>query len=138
MIYESGPLMLSNLPYVVKPQNLPGVAFDQVGQPWCCHRPPRIKSRGLGFAAMRTLRRRPRMDDVAFPGELRDPGDDVWLYEQRRMALIGDHHHIHSGVARLHGLDCLRTQDIGVGAANDHHWDPGERLELSPHVRDRP
>src|SRR5258708_38439028 len=54
------------------------------------------------------------------------------------MALLWHFQHLERAAALAHALDRCRRQNVGIGAANDHHRDAAERIELVPQSGQRP
>src|SRR5262249_61502737 len=54
------------------------------------------------------------------------------------MALLGYFQHLERAAALAHALDGCRRQNVGIGAANDHHRDAAERVKLVPQGGQRP
>src|SRR6516225_12159413 len=53
------------------------------------------------------------------------------------MALLGRFEQLERAAALAHALDRCRRENVGIGAANDHHRDAAERVELLPQRRQR-
>src|SRR6516162_7145791 len=74
---------------------------------------------------------------VAGCDEAGDAADRWGASEPRRMAFLGHFEHLEGAAALAHALDGCRRQNVGIGAANDHHRYAAERVELFPQRRER-
>src|SRR6516225_4388034 len=75
---------------------------------------------------------------VAGCDEAGDAADRWGASEPRRMAFLGHFEHLEGAAALAHALDGCRRQNVGIGAANDHHRYAAERVKLAPQGGQRP
>ena len=74
---------------------------------------------------------------IALCREGGDGADGVGLRKQRRVALVGDHEHLHVGTAYAHRRHGRAAQDIGIGAVHDHQRHLRHGVKLRPQRRKR-
>src|SRR5262245_41934892 len=108
---------------------------------------PRRTARGvLGEAVRRVkhskraakpliLARARRVGSVAAGYEGCNAVDDIVLRQERRMPLIRHDDRL-AWPPRAHGLDRRARKQVGVGAADDHQRDTGQRVKFFPERRE--
>ena len=64
-----------------------------------------------------------------------DAANKICVIEQGHMALVGHFDGLHPRMARRHGGESLRRQNVGIGAADDQHGHARQRIEFVPQWR---